>query len=96
MPSLIALVSAIYPPPFSPMSAGSLLQRLTRYRFHLSHRREKTCFLTLLFLNFSQYRNLDPFSNTFGADYQAVLADYVRLNVIAAAPLEEPAHLLVQ
>lgn len=86
------------PAPFIPNERYQPLQRLTRFRFHLSHQisREKNYFLSILFLKFSEYQNLDPFSNTFGAASQAVLTDYLTLDEIAAAPMEELVELLVQ
>ena len=86
------------PAPFIPNELYQPLQRLTRFRFHLSHQisREKNYFLSLLFLKFSEYQNLDPFSNTFGAASQAVLTDYLTMDEIVAAPLEELVELLVK
>ncbi len=86
------------PAPFIPNELYQPLQRLTRFRFHLTHQisREKNYFLSFLFLKFSEYQNLDPFSNTFGAASQAVLTDYLTVDEIVAAPLEELVHLLVR
>lgn len=58
--------------------------------------REKNYFLSFLFLKFSEYQNLDPFSNTFGAASQAVLSDYLTVDEIVAAPLEELVGLLAR
>jgi len=58
--------------------------------------RGKNYFLYLLFLKFSEYQNLDPFSDTFGATSQAVLTDYLTVDEIVAAPLEELASLLAK
>jgi len=57
------------PAPFILNELYQPLQRLTRFRCHLMHQitREKNYFLPFLFLKFSEYQNLDPFSNTFGA-----------------------------
>ncbi len=86
------------PAPFIPNELYQPLQRLTRFRFHLMHQitREKNYFLSVLFLKFSEYQNLDPFSNTFGAASQAVITDYLTVEEIVAAPLEELIGLLVQ
>jgi transposase len=87
-----------HPAPFMPNELYQPLQRLTRFRCHLMHQitREKNYFLSFLFLKFSEYQNLDPFSNTFGAASQAVLTDYLTVDEIVAAPLEELVQLLVQ
>jgi hypothetical protein len=58
--------------------------------------REKNYFLSFLFLKFSEYQNLDPLSNTFGAASQAVLTDYLTVDEIVATPLEELAQLLAK
>jgi len=86
------------PAQFIPNQLYQPLQRLTRFRCHLMHQvaREKSYFLSFLFLKFSEYQNLDPFSDIFGATSQAVLTDYLSVDEIAAAPLEELAQLLVK
>lgn len=86
------------PAPFMVNEAYQPLQRLTRFRCHLMDQiiREKNYFLSFLFLKFSEYQNLDPFSNTFGAASQAVLTDYLTVDEIVAAPLEELASLLAK
>ena len=58
--------------------------------------REKNYFLTFLFLKFSEYQNLDPFSNTFGAASQAVITDFLTVDEIVAAPLEDLVSLLAR
>jgi transposase len=86
------------PAPFIPNELCQPLQRLTRFRCHLMHQitREKNYFLSFLFLKFSEYQNLDPLSNTFGAASQAVLTDYLTVDEIVATPLEELAQLLAK
>jgi len=86
------------PAPFMVNEVYQPLQRLTRFRCHLMDQiiREKNYFLSFLFLKFSEYQNVDPFSNTFGAASQAVLTDYLTVDEIAAAPLEELASLLAK
>jgi transposase len=86
------------PAPFIPNEVYQPLQRLTRFRCHLMHQitREKNYFLSFLFLKFSEYQNLDPFSDTFGAASQAVLTDYLTVDEIVATPLEELAQLLAK
>ena len=86
------------PAPFILNELYQPLQRLTRFRCHLTHQitREKNYFLPFLFLKFSEYQNLDPFSNTFGAASQAVLTEYLTVDEIVATPLEELAQLLAK
>jgi transposase len=86
------------PAPFIPNELYQPLQRLTRFRCHLMHQitTEKNYFLSFLFLKFSEYQNLDPLSNTFGAASQAVLTDYLTVDEIVATPLEELAQLLTK
>jgi len=86
------------PAQFIPNQLYQPLQRLTRFRCHLIHQiaREKSYFLSCLFLKFSEYQNLDPFSDIFGATSKAVLTDYLSVDEIATAPLEELAQLLVK
>jgi len=86
------------PSPFLPNELYQPLQRLTRFRYHLMHQitQEKNYFLTFLFLKFSEYQNLDPVSNIFGAASQAVLTDYLTVDEIVSAPLEKLASLLAK
>ncbi len=86
------------PSPFLPNELYQPLQRLTRFRYHLMHQitQEKNYFLTFLFLKFSEYQNLDPVSNVFGAASQAVLTDYLTVDEIVATPLEKLVSLLVE
>ncbi len=86
------------PAPFMANEVYQPLQCLTRFRCHLMDQivREKNYFLSFPFLKFSEYQNLDPFSNTFGAASQAVLTDYLTVDEIVAAPLEQLASLLAK
>ena len=51
------------------------LQRLTRYRVHLTKAlaREKSYFLSLLFVQFSGFSQAEPFGDAFGTTCQALL-----------------------
>ena len=53
------------------------MQRLTRFRFHLAHNlaREKSYFLSFLFLTFSSFGQVRPFGDPFGATSSAVLTE---------------------
>lgn len=71
------------------------LQRLTRHRLHLIEciTREKTYMVSNIYLKFSQLSVLDkedkPFSNNYGATSMAVLTEFLSLDDITYAPLEE-------
>lgn len=71
------------------------LQRLTRHRLHLVEciTREKTYMVSNIYLKFSQLAVLDkedkPFSDNYGATSMAVLTEFLSLDDITYAPLEE-------
>jgi len=66
------------PSPFQLDTRYAPLQRLTRFRCHLTHNlvREKNYFLSFLFLTFSSYGQLAPFGDPFGATSCAVLEEF--------------------
>ena len=70
------------------------LQRLTRHRLHLVEciTREKAYMVSNIYLKFSELAVLDkgdkPFSNTYGATSAAVLTDFLSLDDITYAPIE--------
>jgi transposase len=78
------------PAPFAIDTVYGPLQRLTRFRYHLSETitREKLYTLGLLFLAFSEFGATVPFKDPFGATSQAVLEEF-SLDELAAKPLEE-------
>ncbi|NMA50038.1 MAG: IS110 family transposase [Tissierellia bacterium] len=71
------------------------LQRLTRHRLHLVEciTREKAYMVSNIYLKFSQLAILDkeekPFSNNYGATSKAVLTEFLSLDDITYAPLDE-------
>jgi transposase len=71
------------------------LQRLTRHRLHLieSVTREKSYMLSNIYLKFSELAVCDksekPFSNTYGTTSAAVLTEFLSLDDIAYADIEE-------
>lgn len=77
------------------------LQRLTRCRLHLMENisREKSYILSNIFLKFSELAVLDknesPFSNTFGASSLAVLTEFMSIEELATASLEDLIAFLV-
>jgi transposase len=77
------------PPPFQIDARYAPLQRFTRFRCHLAHTlaREKSYFLTFLFLKFSGFCQEPPFHDPFGATSLAVLEDFTT-EELAQASLE--------
>src|SRR5262249_10466614 len=66
------------PSPFQLDARYAPLQRLTRFRCHLAQNlaREKSYFLSFLFLTFSTYGQIAPFGDPFGATSSAVLDEF--------------------
>jgi transposase len=66
------------PSPFQLDARSAPLQRLTRFRCHLAQNlaREKSYFLSFLFLTFSTYGQIAPFGDPFGATSSAVLDEF--------------------
>jgi transposase len=76
------------------------LQRLTRYRYHLTHTlaREKVyARLVPIYLKASDYtRDPQPFANIFGATSRHVLSAYRTIDQLATMPLDDLAQELDQ
>jgi len=85
------------PTPFAIDSVYGPLQRLTRFRYHLSQSltREKLHALGILSLVFSELQIASPFQDPFGSTSQAVLSDF-SLDELATKPLEELTSYLAQ
>lgn len=66
------------PAPYQLDARFAPLQRLTRFRCHLVQNlaREKSYFLSFLFLTFSTYGQVEPFGDPFGATSCAVLEEF--------------------
>jgi len=79
------------PHPFNAKMDYLPLQRLTRFRAHVSRQMtvEKNYFLSHLFLKFSAYQQVKPFSDTFGATSQAVIAEFFSVDDIAQLSMED-------
>lgn len=77
--------------PYTHQQAHLPLQRLTRFRHHLVQQltREKSYFLTHLFLQFSTFEKGQPFSDVFGATATAVIEEFMTPDAIATASPEE-------
>ncbi len=78
------------PAPFAIDAVYGPLQRLTRFRYHLTQTitREKLYTLGLLFLAFSEFGTAAPFKDPFGTTSQAVLEEFSP-DELAIKPLEE-------
>jgi transposase len=74
------------------------LQRLTRFRYHLTQSvtREKNYFLTNLFLKFNTLQQNEIFSNLFGATSEAILTEFLSPDEIVARPLEDLIDFLME
>jgi transposase len=85
------------PAPFQLDVVYAPLQRLTRYRMHLSQTlaREKGYFLNLLFVQFSGFCQEKLFSDTFGSTCQALL-EHFSTEELAQASLEDLASFIQQ
>lgn len=83
------------PPPFQLDLRYAPLQRLTRFRFHLAHNlaREKSYFLSFLFLTFSSFGQVQPFGDPFGATSSALLTE-LTTEELAQQPLVDLAAYL--
>lgn len=85
------------PAPFQLDVVYAPLQRLTRYRMHLSQTlaREKGYFLNFLFVQFSGFSQEKPFSDTFGPTSQALLEQF-STEELAQASLENLTSFIQQ
>ena len=83
------------PSPFQLDARYAPLQRLTRFRCHLAQNlaREKSYFLSFLFLTFSTYGQIAPFGDPFGATSSAVLDEFTT-EELAQQSLDELAAYL--
>ena len=83
------------PSPFQLDARYAPIQRLTRFRCHLAQNlaREKSYFLSFLFLTFSTYGQVAPFGDPFGATSSAVLDEFTT-EELAQQSLEELAAYL--
>ena len=85
------------PSPFQLDARYAPLQRLTRFRCHLAQNlaREKSYFLSFLFLTFSTYGQIAPFGDPFGATSSAILEEFTT-EELAQPSLEDLAAYLQQ
>jgi transposase len=74
------------------------LQRLTRFRYHLTQSitREKNYFITNLFLKFNTLQQNEIFCDLFGATSGAILTEFLSPDEIAARPLEDLIDFLME
>lgn len=75
------------PSPFHVDMVYAPLQRLTRFRYYVAHSlaREKTYFLTMLFLPFSAYSQMEPFSDLCGPTSLSILESYSTEDLVKAS-----------
>ncbi|MBI2916802.1 MAG: IS110 family transposase [Chloroflexi bacterium] len=87
----------LLPAPFAVDAVYGPLQRLTRFRYHLSETltREKLYTLGLMYLAFSEFSVQAPLKDPFGATSQAVLEEF-SLDELVAKPLEELSAFLAR
>lgn len=85
------------PEPYNVQQPYVPLRRLTRYRFHLveSISREKNYFLSHLFLKFSSFSSLEPFSNPFGAASTALISENLSADELAAMPVDDLVQFVI-
>jgi transposase len=85
------------PAPYQLDARYAPIQRLTRFRCHLVQNlaREKSYFLSFLFLTFSTYGQLEPFGDPFGATSCAVLEEFTT-DELAQHSLDDLATYLQQ
>jgi hypothetical protein len=87
-------------PPHGPMVDFRFLplQRLTRFRYHLVTllAREKSYFLTNLFLKFNTLCTMEVFADRFGATATAIATEFLSPDEIAARPLDELIQFLME
>lgn len=78
------------PEPYSAHPPLVVLQRLTRFRFHLVEAitKEKTYLLNTIFLKFSAFAQENPFGNTFGKTAEALMTEFTTSEEIAEMPVD--------
>lgn len=86
------------PCPFSSLKAILPLQRLTRYRFHLVGEiiREKSSFLTYLFLHNSSLASQKPIKRILGATSKAIISEYLSAEQIANSDIDELTQIIIK
>lgn len=86
------------PSPYHSMKEYQPLQRLTRYRLHLIREmvREKSFFLSHLFLKNSSLATEKPIKRILGATSRAVIQEHLSGEEIAQKPIEELTHLIIK
>lgn len=86
------------PEPYEDSQPYFPLKRLTRYRYHLVSNisREKNYFLTHLFLKYSSFSDVKPFSNVFGKAGIAVITEFFSSDEIASMDIEELVEFLIK
>ncbi len=86
------------PEPYSAQPPLLVLQRLTRFRFHVVEAitREKAYILNIIFLKFNTFSQEKPFGNSFGRTAEALLTEFITAEEIAAMPIETLVDFLMK
>lgn len=86
------------PEAYQPCNPYLPLQRLTRFRVHLTETlvKETTFFLQNLFLKFSSFKGLRPFSNPLGKASIATVLEFKSSEEIVHTPLEDIVSFITQ
>jgi len=86
------------PEPYEDSQPYFPLKRLTRYRYHLVSNisKEKNYFLTHLFLKYSSFSDVKPFSNVFGKAGIAVITEFFSSDELASMDIEELVEFLIK
>lgn len=86
------------PEPYAAELPLVVLQRLTRFRFHLVEAitREKAYLLNMVFLKFNTFSQEKPLSNSFGRTAEALLTEFVTAEEIAELSLEALVDFLMK
>ena len=84
--------------PFNARTDYIPLQRLTRFRTHLAKQiaDEKNYFLSHLFLKFSAYKQVNPFSDNFGATSQAVMSEFFSVEELAETSVDSLLQFVIK
>jgi transposase len=74
------------------------LQRLTRFRTHLAQQiaSEKNYFLSHLFLKFSAYKQVSPFSDNFGATSVAVISEFFSVEELTETSVKDLLNFVIK
>lgn len=86
------------PEPYEDTQPYLPLKRLTRYRYHIISNvtREKNYFLTHLFLKFSSFSDVKPFSNLFGKASISTISEFFSSDELSSISIAELVDFLIK